>query len=85
MAIISSNCAATMLWSVYCISLDDTGLVSSVTGYLDFISYISAAIASKLFANALDSIGWDGLILTWIGLMITGVIVSLPYKKRCEA
>ena len=84
-AIISSNCAATMLWSVYCISLDDTGLVSSATGYLDFVSYMSAAIASKLFANALDSIGWSGLILVWIGLMVAGVIVSLPYKKRCEA
>lgn len=85
MAIISSNCAATMLWSVYCISLDDIGLVSSATGYLDFISYMSAAVASKLFANALDSIGWSGLILVWIGLMIAGVIISLPYKKRCEA
>lgn len=85
MAIISSNCAATMLWSVYCISLDDIGLVSSATGYLDFISYMSAAVASKLFANALDSIGWSGLILVWIGLMIAGVIISLPYKKRCES
>ena len=84
LAIISSNCAATMLWSVYCISLDDTGLVSSATGYLDFVSYMSAAIASKLFANALDSIGWSGLILVWIGLMIAGVIISIPYKKRCE-
>lgn len=84
MAIISSNCAATMLWSVYCISLDDVGLVSSATGYLDFISYMSAAIASKLFANALASIGWGGLILVWIGLMIAGVVISLPYKKRCE-
>ena len=84
MAIISSNCAATMLWSVYCISLDDIGLVSSATGYLDFISYMSAAIASKLFANALTSIGWGGLILVWIGLMIIGIVISLPYKKRCE-
>lgn len=84
MAIISSNCAATMLWSIYCISLDDTGLVSSATGYLDFISYISAAIASKLFANALDSLGWSGLIFVWVGLMIAGIIVSLPYKKRCD-
>ena len=84
MAIISSNCAATMLWSIYCISLDDIGLVSSATGYLDFISYISAAIASKLFANALDSLGWSGLIFVWVGLMIAGIIVSLPYKKRCD-
>lgn len=84
MAIISSNCAATMLWSVYCISLEDTGLVSSTTGYLDFISYMSAAIASKLFANAINTIGWSGLILVWCALMILGIIISIPYKKRCD-
>lgn len=84
LAIIASNCAATMMWSFYCPSLADTGLVSSATGYLDFISYMSAAIASKLFANAVSEIGWGGLILVWFGLMILGVIFSIPYKKRCE-
>lgn len=84
LAIMASNCAATMLWSFYCPSLADTGLVSSATGYLDFISYMSAAISSKLFANAVTDIGWGGLILVWFGLMILGVIVSIPYKKRCE-
>lgn len=85
LAIMASNCAATMMWSFYCPSLAYTGLVSSATGYLDFISYMSAAIASKLFANAVSDIGWGGLILVWFALMIIGVIVSLPYKKRCEA
>lgn len=84
LAIIASNCAATMMWSFYCPSLADTGLVSSATGYLDFVSYMSAAIASKLFADAATSIGWGGLILVWMGLMILGIVVSLPYKKRCE-
>ncbi len=85
LAIMASNCAATMMWSFYCPSLANTGLVSSATGYLDFISYMSAAVASKLFANAVSNIGWGGLILVWFALMILGVIVSLPYKKRCEA
>ena len=84
LAIMASNCAATMLWSFYCPSLANTGLVSSATGYLDFISYMSAAISSKIFANAVMNIGWGGLIFVWCGLMILGVIVSLPYKKRCE-
>jgi len=77
-AIIASNCAATMLWSVYCPSLSDTGLVSSATGYLDFVSYMSAAIASKLFVHAVSNIGWNGLIFAWVALMIIGVIISLP-------
>ncbi len=80
-AIMSSNSAATMLWSRYCPSLRDTGMVSSATGFLDFISYISAAAASTIFANAVSYIGWGNLILVWLGLMIVGVIIALPYDK----
>jgi hypothetical protein len=79
LAIMSSNASATMLWSRYCPSLRDTGMVSSATGFLDFLSYMAAAAANVLFANAVTSIGWNNLILVWMGLMIAGVIVSLPY------
>ena len=81
LAIMSSNGAATMLWSRYCPSLRDTGMVSSVTGYLDCMSYVAAAIANLVFANAVSAIGWDNLILVWLGLMIVGVIIALPYDK----
>lgn len=80
LAIMSSNGAAAMLWSRYCPSLRDTGMVSSATGFLDFLSYMAAALANKLFADAATSIGWGNLILVWIGLMVVGVIVSLPYR-----
>ena len=81
LAIMSSSCAASMLYSRYCPSLRDTGMVSSATGFLDFMSYMSASISSTLFANAVSSIGWGRLILVWFGLMIIGVIVTLPYKQ----
>ena len=81
LAIMSSGCAASMLYSRYCPSLRDTGMVSSATGFLDFMSYMSASISSTLFANAVASIGWSRLILVWFGLMFIGVIVSLPYKS----
>lgn len=79
LAIMSSGCAASMLWSRYCPSLRDTGMVSRVTGFLDFVSYIAAAISSAVFANAVSVIGWHGLILIWFGLMICGVMIALPY------
>ncbi len=82
LGIMSSNCAASMLWSRYCPSLRDTGMVSGATGFLDFVSYMAASISSTLFATATDSIGWSGLILVWFGLMVFGVIVSLPRKKE---
>lgn len=81
LAIMSSNAAATMLWSRYCPGLRDTGLVSSATGFLDFLSYSAAAAANKLFSGAIDAIGWEKLIIVWLMLAASGVFVALPYSK----
>ena len=81
LAIMSSNCAATMLWSRYCPSLRDTGMVSTATGFLDFVSYMAASASTNIFANAVTAIGWKNLILVWFGLMAVGVALSLPLKK----
>ena len=81
LAIMMSNCAASMTFSRYCPGLRDTGMVSSVTGFLDFSSYIAAALSTKVFANAVEQIGWNKLILVWLGLMVIGIIISLPYDK----
>ena len=84
LAIMSSNGAATMLWSRYCPSLRETGMVSSATGFLDFLSYMAAAAANLIFANAVTSIGWGNLILVWAGVVLAGVIVALPYKRKLK-
>ena len=82
LAIMSCNGAATMLWSRYCPSLRDTGMVSGATGFLDFLSYMAAAASSSIFANAVGTLGWGNLILVWMGLMVLGIIVALPYKRN---
>ncbi len=81
MAILASNAATSYLFSFYCPSLRDTGMVSSATGFIDFVSYAAAAISSILFANAVSDIGWGNLILVWCALMVVGVIICLPRKK----
>ena len=81
LAILASNCATTMLWSIYCPSLRDTGMVSGATGYLDFMSYMAASISSVIFANAVADIGWGNLRLVWAALAACGVLLTLPYKK----
>ena len=80
LAIMSASAAATMLYSRYCPSLRDTGMVSGVTGFLDFLSYTAASATSTFFANAISTIGWKNLIIIWASLMFTGIIVSLPYR-----
>ena len=81
-AIMASNGAACMLYSRYCPSLYDTGMVSTATGFLDFISYMAAAASSSLFANIVSDVGWGNLILIWLGLMVFGVVISVPYNKK---
>ena len=81
MAMATNNGGAQTMWNVYCPSLHHTGMVSTATGYLEFVSYLAAGIANLLFANAITQIGWGNLILVWALLMGAGVIVSLPWKK----
>lgn len=80
-AMIFSNCASSIMWSRYCPSLYDTGMVSSATGFLDFCSYMAAAISSKLFAGAVGVIGWSNLILVWFALMCIGMLTALSRRK----
>lgn len=82
LAIMSSNGAACMLWSRYCPSLRDTGMVSGATGFLDFTSYMAAAASSSIFANAVSGIGWKNLILVWCALMLFGVAIALPRRTK---
>ena len=81
LGVLCSNCASTMLWSRYCPSLRETGLVSTATGFLDFTSYMAASAASSLFANAVSAIGWGNLILVWVGLMVAGIVIIFPYSS----
>ena len=81
LAIMASNSAATMLWSRYCPSLRDTGMVSGATGFLDFLSYMAAAVSSSVFSGAVSDIGWPGLILVWTGLVALGILVALPWGR----
>ena len=83
-AIMSSMSVSTVMWSIYCPSLRDTGKVSSVVGFLDFLSYTAAAAANVIFGNAVSAIGWKNLILVWLGLVCVGVIIALPYKKMVK-
>lgn len=83
-AVLAADAAAAIMWSRYCPGLRDTGMVSSATGFLDFISYVAAALSSIIFANAVDSIGWGNLILVWFALMAFGTIITIPKRNKGE-
>lgn len=80
LAVMASNCSASMLWSRYCPSLRDTGMVSSATGFIDFVSYMAASVSSTIFASAATTLGWGNLILVWAGIVGIAVIVMIPFE-----
>ncbi len=80
LAVMSSNCSDSMLWSRYCPSLRDTGMVSSATGFIDFASYMAASVSTTLFANSVSTIGWGNLILVWAGIVGVAIIVMIPFE-----
>lgn len=86
LAIMASNGAATMLWSRYCPSLRDTEIVSGVTGFLDFLSYVAAATANIVFPYLIEQRAWpwESVLLIWLSLMLVGIAISLPWKKWSE-
>lgn len=80
LAVMSSNCSASMLWSRYCPSLRDTGMVSSATGFIDFVSYMAAAASTSIFANSVSTVGWGNLILIWAGIVGVAFVIMIPFE-----
>lgn len=83
-AIMGNNGAATVLWSMYCPSLSDTGMVSTATGFLDFLSYIGAAVSNVVFATASVTIGWQNLVLVWSAIMAVAIFTAVFRRKKIE-
>lgn len=90
LALVSVGFASSLLWSVYIPNQGKTGLVSTVNGMLDFSGYCFAAAANKVFSVMIDPLGWGGILVMWIALMVSGILavaVSVrwnAHKKRTE-
>ena len=76
--------AGTMIWTYYCRSYVGAGRVAFVVGFLDFCSYLFAAIGSVLFSDAIAAIGWTRLIVVWGGLMASGVRAAFLFPKSTK-
>lgn len=78
--------ASTILWSIYIPAQGKTGLVSTVNGVLDFSGYAIAAVANMAFSFTISSLNWNGIIIMWSIMMLSGsiacVIVKVKEAKR---
>lgn len=53
------------------------GLSATVTGILNSVIYFATALCSGLYGILAESLGWDGLILLWLGIGAAGVVSCL--------
>ena len=55
--------------------------VSSVAGFLDFCSYLSAGIAVAITGGIVDNFSWNGVLILWISVAVLGIIsLTLNWK-----
>ena len=57
--------ACNMVFSVYCLRFRQTGRVSAITGFLDAVSYLFAALASPIFSVVVSKTNWNTTVFIW--------------------
>ena len=57
------------------------GNVSTISGVLNFGTYVGAAISIYAFAALRESIGWTGTIFSWVIIAAVGLAVCLVIAK----
>lgn len=82
LALMSMGCASSLLWSIYIPGLGKTGRVSSINGILDCFGYCATAITNIVFANTIDRLSWNGVILIWVAIALVGVIFSCCTRQN---
>ncbi len=76
------GCCSSVLWSIYIPGKGSTGKVSSINGVINCTGYLSASLASSIFAIMSEVINWTGVILIWCGIAGVGLIASLIVRQK---
>ncbi len=65
------------------------GMTAAVTGTLNSIIYCATALCTALYGILADNLGWNAMILVWLGLGVLGTFFCVIFaafwgKKRVE-
>lgn len=72
----------TALVSIYPIRFSNTGNVSSVSGLMDFATYLGAGISSWVYGIVIKHCGYTPMFASWAVLCALGRIILLKLKKK---
>jgi sugar phosphate permease len=57
------------------------GVTAAVTGLLNSIIYFATALCAALYGVLADSLGWNAMILIWMGIGLFGTIFCLIFAR----
>ncbi len=57
------------------------GVTAAVTGLLNSVIYFATALCAALYGVLADSLGWNAMILIWMGIGLFGTLVCLIFAR----
>lgn len=75
-------CMCNIIFSVYVLRFIDTGNLSGISGFLDFVSYAAAAAANVLFSALSGRYGWSAVTAAWLISALGGTALAACAAAR---
>lgn len=77
----------TSILSIYPLRSNETGNVSSVSGVMDFATYLGAGIASMIYGIIIDSFGYNPMFVSWaiVSMISIAVIIKINFDRKKAA
>lgn len=72
----------TSFLSIYPIRFRAEGNVSSVSGVLDFVTYIGASVSALVYGYIIEPLGYSAMFISWAVLAVPAIIVLIPFAKK---
>ena len=71
----------TSILSIYPLHFTKSGNVASVSGIMDFATYLGGGIASVIYGAVIKSFGYTPMFVSWIVISIISIITILKISK----
>ncbi len=73
----------TTFLSVYPIRFADRGCTATISGIMDFLTYLGASAGSAVFGIMASRLGYGSLYVSWTVIAVLAVILLLTGRKKC--
>ncbi|MDO4810068.1 MAG: MFS transporter [Eubacteriales bacterium] len=73
----------TTFLSVYPIRFADRGCTATISGIMDFLTYLGASAGSAVFGIMASRLGYGSLYVSWTVIAALAVILLLTGRKKC--